>query len=67
MYLLAHGKEMKCGSIDQLCTDMKVETKDAILLFREAGCKCVKNKSGIVSVSLSVPLTFPPPKRGKKT
>jgi hypothetical protein len=67
MYLLAHGKEMKCGSIDQLCKDMKLETKDAVLLFREAGCKCVKNKVGMVSVSLSVPLTFPPPKRGKKT
>lgn len=67
MYLLAHGKEMKCGSIDQLCKDMRVEIKDAILLYREAGCKCTKDKSGMTSVSLSVPLVFPTPKRGKKT
>jgi len=67
MYLLAHGKEMKAGSIDQLCLDMSMETKDAISLYREAGCKCVKGKSGMVSVSLAVPLVFPPPKRAKKT
>ena len=67
MYLLAHGKEMKVGSIDKLCLDMSMETKDAMNLYREAGCKCVKGKSGMVSVSLSVPLVFPPPKRGKKT
>lgn len=66
MYLLAHGKDMKCGSIDQLCKDMRVELKDAILLYREAGCKCVKNKSGMTSVSLTVPLVFPPPNRSKK-
>lgn len=67
MYLLAHGKEMKVGSIDELCQDMSIETKDAMNLYREAGCKCVKGKTGAVSVSLSVPLQFPPPKRGKKT
>ncbi len=67
MYLLAHGKEMKAGSIEQLCMDMKLETKDAVNFYREAGCKCVKGKTGHTSVSLSVPLVFPPPKRGKKT
>mmetsp|Transcript_4860 Transcript_4860/g.5390 ORF Transcript_4860/g.5390 Transcript_4860/m.5390 type:complete len:562 (-) Transcript_4860:47-1732(-) len=66
MYLLAHGKEMKVGSIEALCKDMELETKDAMNLYREAGCKCAKNKAGMVSVSLSVPLAFPPPKRGKK-
>lgn len=66
MYLLAHGKEMKAGSIDQLCQDMSLEAKDAMNLYREAGCKCVRGKTGMVSVSLSVPLQFPPPKRGKK-
>jgi hypothetical protein len=67
MYLLAHGKEMKVGSIDKLCLDMSIETKEAMSLYREAGCKCVKGKSGMVSVSLAVPLVFPNPKRGKKT
>lgn len=67
MFLLAHGKEMKAGSIDDLCKDLSIEVKEAVNLYREAGCKCVKSKSGMVSVSLSVPLIFPPPKRGKKT
>jgi len=67
MYLLAHGKEMKVGSIEKLCLDMSMETKEAINLYREAGCKCVKGKTGMVSVSLAVPLVFPNPKRGKKT
>ena len=67
MYLLAHGKEMKVGSIEKLCLDMSMETKEAINLYREAGCKCVKGKTGTVSVSLAVPLVFPNPKRGKKT
>lgn len=66
MYLLAHGKEMKVGSIEKLCLDMSMETKEATALYREAGCKCVKGKTGMISVSLSVPLSFPPPKRGKK-
>ena len=68
MYLLAHGKEMKGGSIEKLCEDMRLETKDAMNLYREAGCTCIKNfKTGMVSVSLKVPLEFPPPKRGKKS
>jgi hypothetical protein len=65
MYLLAHGKEMKAGSIDQICMDMSIETKDAMTLYREAGCNCVRGKTGMVSVSLSVPLQFPAPKRKK--
>ena len=68
MYLLAHGKEMKIGSIASICEDLRLETKDAINLYREAGCTCVKNTTTLdVSVSLQVPLKFPPPKRGKKT
>lgn len=67
MYLLAHGKDMKIGSIEKICEDMRLEVKDAMNLYREAGCTCIKNSTGIVSVSLKVPLVFPPPKRGKKT
>ena len=66
MYLLAHGKEMKIGSIQNLCEDLKLEVKDAISLYRQAGCVCSKNSKGMVSVSLSVPLQFPPPKNSKK-
>lgn len=67
MFLLAHGRDMKVGSIDKLCQDMRLEVKDAMNLYREAGCTCIKSKAGMVSVSLKVPLEFPPPKRGKKT
>ena len=38
MYLLAHGKKMKVGSIEKLCEDMMIETKEAMSLYREAGC-----------------------------
>lgn len=67
MYLMAHGKQMKVGSIEKICEDLRLETKDAMSFYRQAGCTCIKNKAGMVSVSLKVPLTFPPPKRGKKT
>lgn len=68
MFLLAHGKDMKVGCIVNLCEDMQLEVKEAMTLYREAGCTCVKNiKAGMVSVSLKVPLQFPSPKKGKKT
>ena len=66
LYLLAHGRDMKVASVNKLCDDIKLEIRDAITLGREAGCKCIKDKSGILSISLSVPLEFPAPKRGKK-
>lgn len=66
MYLLAHGKEMKVGSIQSLCEDLRIEVKDAINLYRQAGCICAKNKAGMVSVKLTVPLEFPPPRNSKK-
>ena len=65
MYLLAHGKEMKVRSIEKLCEDMIIDTKDAMSLYREAGCICIKKH--VISVRLSVPLTFPSPKIAKKT
>lgn len=66
LYLLAHGREMKVGSINKVCEDIKLELKDAANFVREAGCKCTKGITGLLSVSLSVPLAFPPPKRSKK-
>ena len=66
MYLLAHGKEMKIASVKEICDDLRLPIKDCMMLYREAGCKCVKSKDGTVSVKLQVPLVFPGPKRGKK-
>jgi hypothetical protein len=66
LYLLAHGKDMKLPSINKLCEDIKLELREAMNFVREAGCKCAKDKNGSLSVSLTVPLEFPPPKRGKK-
>jgi len=58
---------MKVGCINALCEDLKLDRKDAMNFFREAGFKCIKDsKTKMISVSLSVPLTFPPPRRGKK-
>ena len=69
LYVIAasNGKDMAVSSINQLCKDMKLDDKKAALFLREAGFVVKKNGVGDLGVSLSVPLTFPPPKRGKKT
>ena len=68
LYVIAGGKDMKVASINQLCKDMNnLDTKSASLLMREAGFLVKKSASGDVGASLSVPITFPPPRRGKKT
>ena len=66
MYLLAHGKNMKVDSVQDICNDLRLPLKDCMMLYREAGCKCIKDKAGKVSVRLQVPIEFPGPKRGKK-
>ena len=65
LYLLAHGRNMKVPAIDVFCEDLQIELNVAGALLREAGCEVKKGKSGM-SVSLKTPLTFPPPKRGKR-
>jgi len=60
MYLLAHGRGMKVASIESLCDDLRIGVKEAGSLYRMAGCKMKKGKGGSTSVSLSVPLVFPP-------
>ena len=66
LYIIASSKEMNVPSINQFCKDMKLDEKNATALLREAGFVLKKNALGDLSVSLSVPLTFPPPTRGKK-
>jgi hypothetical protein len=65
LYAIASGNEIKAPSVNQLCKDLKLDEKQAMAVYREAGFTVKKNGVDI-SVSLSVPLTFPPPKRGKK-
>ncbi|KAL3808270.1 hypothetical protein ACHAXA_001412 [Cyclostephanos tholiformis] len=67
LYVIASGKEMSVPSINQLCRDMKLDAKEASLVLREAGFTVKKNGSGDVGAILSVPLTFPPPKRVTRT
>ncbi|KAL7531025.1 hypothetical protein ACHAXR_003810 [Thalassiosira sp. AJA248-18] len=67
LYMIASGKDMKVTSINQLCKDMKLDGKEATLVLRESGFVVKKNGAGNMGVSLSVPLKFPPPKRGKRT
>ena len=65
LYVIASGKEMKVPSMNQLCKDMKLDDKEASLVLREAGFVVKKSGGGDICVSLSVPLKFPPPKRGR--
>ena len=65
LYVIASGKEMKVPSMNQLCKDMKLDDKEASLVLREAGFVVTKSRGGDICVSLSVPLKFPPPKRGR--
>ncbi len=67
LYILAHGKAMKVSTINTLCQDVKLETTDAARLLIQAGFKCSRDKAGDIASSLTVPLTFPKPKRMKKT
>lgn len=67
MYIIASGKEMRVTSLNQLCKEMKLDGKDASAVLREAGFVVKKNGVGDFGASLSVPLKFPPPKRGKRT
>ena len=67
LYILAHGKAMKVSTINTLCQDIKLDTTDAARLLVQGGFKCSKDKRGNIGSSLTVPLTFPKPKRMKKT
>ncbi|KAL3797503.1 hypothetical protein HJC23_009867 [Cyclotella cryptica] len=65
LYVVASGSDMKVSSINQLCKDIKIDHQKAVQIYRGAGFT-VKNAAGAVGVHLSVPLTFPPPKKGGK-
>lgn len=66
LYIIASG-DMKASNVNQLIKDIKMDEKKAMLIYREAGFTVKKSSTGDIGVSLSVPLTFPPPKRGKRT
>ena len=61
------GGSMKVSSINKFCKDMQLDDKSAMALLREAGFIVKKSGLGDIGVSLSVPLKFPGPKRGKKS
>jgi hypothetical protein len=65
LYVLAHGRDMKVGSINGIVKELKMELKEAATILREAGFT-IKKKSAaggsVMSVSLSTPLIFPAPK-----
>ncbi|KAL7552089.1 hypothetical protein ACHAWF_015305 [Thalassiosira exigua] len=67
LYAIASGREMKVPSLNQFCADAKLNLKEATLVMREAGFAVRKVGAGDASASLSVPLKFPPPRRGKRT
>jgi hypothetical protein len=63
--LMAHGHEMKAENLVQVARDVKIEVSDAVNLMRAAGCTVKSAGRDIWKAQLFVPLTFPPPKRGR--
>ena len=60
LYMMASGSEMKVASINKMCIILPLDFSEASKLLREAGCVVKKSSAtGMLSVSLSVPLTFP--------
>ena len=60
LYMMASGSEMKVASINKMCSILPLDSSEASKLLREAGCVVKKSSAtGMLSVSLSVPLTFP--------
>jgi hypothetical protein len=66
LFVIASGNDMKASSVNRLCKDLKIDERRAMMIYREAGFTVKKGSQGDIGVSLSLPLTFPPPKRGKK-
>lgn len=66
LYIMAHGKEMKVGSINGLVHTLQIELSVANNLLRQSGCTVTKKVGGTIAVSLNAPLKFPPPKRMKR-
>ena len=65
IYLMAHGLDMKADNILPLAKDIKLEPSEAATIFRAAGCTVVSKGSDVVTAELTVPLTFPAPRRGR--
>jgi hypothetical protein len=65
LYLMAHGRSMKTGTLKPIADDAKIELVQAANLLRAAGCTVTSGKNNVMSAALTVPLTFPPPKRGR--
>ena len=63
LYLIAHGKEMKVGSINGIAKTLHLEMNVASNLLIQAGCTVAKKVGGTVAVTLKAPLKFPPSKK----
>ena len=64
LYMICQGKTMKVGSFRPVMDDIKLQVSEATNLLREAGCTVQRQGATNISAVLTVPLTFPPPKRG---
>lgn len=67
LFITASSKNMTVSNITPLYKDLRVDPKKAAELLREAGFLVKKNSAGDVGVKLTTPLTFPPPRRGKRS
>ena len=64
LYLMAasSGQDMRVDNLRSFCEDLEMETKDAALLLRLAGCTTTA-KGNKLTAFLTTPLVFPPPPR----
>lgn len=63
--LMAHGNEMKADNLVQIARDVKIEISEAVTMMRATGCTVKSAGKDVWKTQLTVPLTFPPPKRGR--
>ncbi|KAK1748778.1 DNA-directed RNA polymerase I subunit RPA49 [Skeletonema marinoi] len=67
LFIIASSKDMAVPDITPLYKDLRLDDKQAAMILREAGFLVKKSKKGEIGVTLSTPLVFPPPRRGKRS
>jgi len=67
LFTIASSKDMAVPDITPLYKDLRLDDKQAAMILREAGFLVKKSKKGEIGVTLSTPLVFPPPRRGKRS
>ena len=67
LFVMASGRSMKVGSIKPVADDVRIELSEAANLLRLAGFTVKSTGKNAMTAGLTVPLTFPPPRRGRSS